>query len=86
MLYNWGVANRKFLKSLTLTGAVYGFAGWVYIVINSEVHPQTLGMQLTHFASWPHEDTFGEVCFAVSIICFFAYQLLRKDANAKQKP
>ena len=69
---------RKIFQALTLTGCVYGFAGWVYIVINAEVHPWTLGWRLTHFASWPHEDTFGEVCFAVSILCFFCYQLLRE--------
>lgn len=61
---------RKFWLLVTLTGTIYGFAGWVYIVINSEVHMQTLHLQLTHFASWPHEDTFGEVCFVVSLIFF----------------
>lgn len=71
---NW----LKFFRALTLTGAVYGFLGWVYIVVNSEVHIETLKMQLTHFAPWPHEDTFGEVCFAISITSFFIYQLLRR--------
>jgi len=70
---------RNFFKALTLTGTIYGFAGWVYIVINSEVHMETLGKQLTHFASWPHEDTFGAICFAVSIICCFAYLLIKDD-------
>jgi len=72
---------RKFWRSVTLTGTIYGFAGWVYIVINSEVHMQTLHLQLTHFASWPHEDTFGEVCFVVSLICFLVYCLLRSDSK-----
>jgi heme O synthase-like polyprenyltransferase len=72
--------NRlKFFRTLTLTGAVYGFFGWVYIVINSEVHMWTLHMQLTHFYKWPHEDTFGEMCFAFSIICFFVYNLIKED-------
>lgn len=70
---------RKIFQSLTLTGFVFGFAGWVYIVINSEVHIETLHMQLTHFASWPHEDTFGAICFATSIICFFVYNLIKDD-------
>lgn len=70
---------REFWQALTLTGTIYGFAGWVYIVINSEVHIETLGKPLTHFASWPHEDTFGEICFLVSIVSFFAYQLLKKN-------
>jgi len=74
---------RRFFQALTLTLFVFGFAGWIYIVINSEVHIQTLGKQLTHFAKWPHEDTFGEMCFAVSFISFFAYQLLRDVPKSK---
>jgi hypothetical protein len=70
---------RRFFQALTLTLFVFGFAGWVYIVINSEVHLYTLHLQLTHFAKWPHEDTFGEMCFAVSFVSFFAYQLLRNE-------
>ena len=78
--YNkYHMTTRRLLQALTLTLLVFSFAGWVYIVINSEVHPWTLHWQLTHFAQWPHEDTFGEICFAVSFISFFAYQLLRDE-------
>lgn len=73
--------NRKLFQSITITGALYGFVGWLYIVINSEVHIQTLGMPLTHFLSWPHEDTFGAICFAISVICFFTYSLIRNDRS-----
>jgi hypothetical protein len=71
--------NLKLWRALTLTGAVYGFFGWVYIVINSEVHPWTLGWPLTHFWVYPHEDTFGAMCFAISIVCFFIYNLIKRD-------
>ena len=77
------MTTRKFFQSLTLTGFVFGFAGWVYIVINSEVHLQTLHLQLTHFASWPHEDTFGEICFLVSLVSFFVYNLIKDDRKHK---
>jgi hypothetical protein len=70
------MSSKKILRALTLTGTVYGFAGWVYIVINQEVHLYTLGKPLTHFASWPHEDTFGAICFLVSLVSFFSYRLL----------
>jgi len=70
---------RKIARSIFLTLAIYGFAGWVYIVLNSEFHVYTLKLQLTHFAKWPHEDTFGEMCFAISLVSFFFYQLLRVD-------
>jgi hypothetical protein len=70
---------RKFFRLLSLTLCVYGFAGWVYIVLNSEIHMQTLGMPLTHFWKYPHEDTFGAICFAVSLISFFVWNLLRQE-------
>ena len=68
--------KRKLALSLTRTLAIYGFAGWAYIALVALVHPVTLGLQLTHFAAFPHEDTFGEVSFALSIVSFFAYNLL----------
>ncbi len=77
------MTRRKLFRVLLLTLWVYGFAGWVYIVINSEVHPQTLGLQLTHFWKYPHEDTFGAICFAVSFISFFAWNLLRDERKSK---
>jgi hypothetical protein len=76
--------GKKFWRAVTLTGTVYGFFGWVYIVINDEVHPYTLGWQLTHFAKWPHEDTFGESCFVISLICFLAYNLMREKSKQDQ--
>lgn len=75
------MSKRKVIQSLALTGIVYGFAGWVYIVINAEVHPWTLGMQLTHFWKYPHEDTFGEICFAVSVVSFFVYNLIKEPVK-----
>jgi len=72
---------RHFLRSLSLTGFVFGLAGWLYIVLNSEVHPWTLPRQLTHFASWPREDTFGEACFAIALVSFFIYQLIKGDPD-----
>jgi hypothetical protein len=68
--------KRRIVLVATRTLALYGFAGWVYIALVALVHPNTLGMQLTHFAKLPHEDTFGEVCFVVSMVSFFIYNLL----------
>ena len=66
----------KTLRALSLTLFVFGLLGWVYIVFNSEIHPVTLAMPLTHFASWPREDTFGATCFAVSMVSFFVWNIL----------
>ena len=69
--------KRRIALEASKTLAVYGFAGWVYIALVALVHPHTLGLQLTHFTSFPHEDTFGETCFVVSLVSFFCYNLLR---------
>jgi len=69
--------KRKVALVTTRTLALYSFAGWVYIVLVALVEPNTLSLRLTHFAMFPHEDTFGEMCFVISFISFFAYSLLR---------
>lgn len=69
--------KRKVAIVTTRTLAIYGFAGWAYIALVALVHPYTLGLQLTHFAPYPHEDTFGEISFAVSLVSYFIYSLLR---------
>ena len=50
--------KRRIALVASLTLALYGFAGWVYIALVALVHPRTLGLQLTHFTKVPHEDTF----------------------------
>lgn len=71
--------SRRIALGASLTLAVYGFAGWIYIALVALVHPRTLGLQLTHFAKYPHEDTFGELCFVISLVNFFVYKLLRSS-------
>jgi hypothetical protein len=71
--------KRGIALGASRTLALYGFAGWVYIALVALVHPRTLGLQLTHFAKLPHEDTFGEICFVISLVSFFVYNLLRSS-------
>jgi hypothetical protein len=68
--------RRRVALVASRTLALYGFAGWAYIALVALVHPYTLRLQLTHFARFPHEDTFGEICFVVSVVSFFIYSLL----------
>jgi hypothetical protein len=67
----------KFIKSFFLTGFIFGLLGWIYIAGNAWFHPESLSWPLTHFLSWPREDTFGAVSFAVSIISFFAWNVVK---------
>jgi len=67
----------KFIKAASFTLFVFGLVGWGYIAVNAWVHPETLSWQLTHFAPWPREDTFGIVSFAVSFVSFFVWNLVK---------
>lgn len=67
----------RVLERVLMVVALYAFAGWAYIALNAVVHPESLGWPLTHLASWPHEDTFGIVCFATSFITALAAAVLR---------
>lgn len=68
---------KKFFQAATFTLFFYGFFGWLYIAGSAHLHPETLAWPLTHFASWPREDTFGAACFAVSFVSLFAYMMIR---------
>ena len=69
----------KILRSLFLTLYVFGLIGWLYIVLSSAIHPETLPMQLTHFLPYPREDTAGIISFFVSFISFFAWNLVKDE-------
>lgn len=69
--------KMRFIHSLSKTLFWFGLFGWVYIAANASTHPETLSLPLTHFASWPREDTFGALCFAVSMISFFVYDFTK---------
>lgn len=68
---------RRIVNALSLSLAVYGFFAWVYVAVVSLASPSTLPQQLTHLASWPRTDTFGEASFVVSFLAFLAYRLSR---------
>ncbi len=70
---------RKIVKAASFTIFIFGLLGWLYIAAVALVHPETLPIQLTHFASWPREDTFGAVSFAVSLISFFIWNLIKDN-------
>jgi len=69
----------KIIRALSLTLFVFGLLGWLYIATVALVHPETLTLQLTHFAPWPREDTFGEVSFVVSFVSFFIWNLVKDN-------
>lgn len=67
------------LRSFFLTLFVFGLLGWMYIAMIAIFHPETLHLPLTHFVDFPREDTFGAACFAISLVSFFIWNLIKKD-------
>lgn len=68
---------KAWVNAIALAIAAYGFAAWVYVAAVAIVLPNTLSWQLTHLASWPRTDTFGEISFVVSFASFIVYRLTR---------
>jgi len=69
----------KIVQAASFTLFIFGLLGWLYIATVALIHPQTLKLQLTHFAPWPREDTFGIVSFAVSFVSFFIWNLVKDN-------
>jgi hypothetical protein len=55
---------------------LFGFAGWAYLATNTITHPDSATRQLTHFATWPNEDTAAAVCIVLSAATFFVLALI----------
>ena len=72
---------RRIFNAVALAVAVYGALSWAYVAAVALVLPQTLPWQLTHLASWPRTDTFGELSFVVSFVAFIAYRLSRRSQS-----
>ena len=70
---------KKIVKAASFTFFIFGLLGWFYIAAIALVHPETLSIQLTHFAPWPREDTFGTVSFLVSFVSFFIWNLVKDN-------
>jgi len=73
----------RFLRALSFTVFVFGFAGWIYIAQNAVHHPETLGLPLTHFLPYPREDTFGAACFGISFFALLTYMYLRDGKQSQ---
>jgi hypothetical protein len=69
--------NQRITESALSVIAVYTFMGWVYVALCALVAPETLQLPLTHLFAWPHEDTFGVICFALSFVSALAWRILR---------
>jgi hypothetical protein len=72
------VPTRRVYNAIFLAVTLYGFAARVYVAATALAQPQTLSWQLTHLATWPRTDTFGELSFVPSFVTFIAYRLTRE--------
>lgn len=69
--------------ALSLTVILHATTGLVYILANFVVHPHTLGLPLTHHASWPSEAQFG---FAAFIAAFLGIRFRRWLLGQREGP
>lgn len=69
----------KALRELSLTIALYGMAGWIYVAACSLAAPNTLALPLTHLLPWLREDTSGVISFVLSFLGFITYRMTRSD-------
>lgn len=69
--------NQRLAESALSVRALYSLLAWVYVAVCALLAPQTLHLPVTHLFTWPHEDTFGVMCFALSSVSALAGQLLR---------
>jgi hypothetical protein len=72
----------RLLPALLRTVRGYGLLVWAYLALNAVTHPETLRMQLTHFAPWPAEGDTAVLCFAASAVAFFVLRLRRSGRSA----
>lgn len=70
--------EKKVVSRVFFTIFFFSLLGGIYVVVNAWVHPNTLGLPLTHFASWPREDTFGIISWIVAFFSFLIWNLERK--------
>jgi hypothetical protein len=61
-------APARAILALLETVRLFGFLCWAYLAANSISHPVTMAMQLTHLATWPHENTVGVGAFIASLV------------------
>jgi hypothetical protein len=69
----------KALAALSLSLAVYGMIGWVYVATCALVAPDTLHLPLTHLLPHLREDTSGVISFIVSFIGFVIYRVVQDN-------
>jgi hypothetical protein len=69
---------RKLIERLSLTIFVFSLLAGIYIMGCAWFHPNTLSLQLTHYAKWPREDNFGVFSLVVSFFSFLIWNLTRE--------
>jgi hypothetical protein len=68
----------RYVRAGVFSLFVFGLAGWLYVSANAVMHPERLNLRLTHFSDWPHQNTFGIICFIISFVALFVYMSLQE--------
>jgi hypothetical protein len=54
----------------------YALLAWLYVAIVAALRPDTLSRPVVHIGYPVRLDTFGEVCFPVSVVAYLAQAVL----------
>ncbi len=69
--------SRGLLDAALRTIVAYALLVWTYLCVNSVTHPQTTGMQFTHFSATPSEGTVAVICFVGATVALFVLRARR---------
>lgn len=73
----------KPLSALLITIAIFGFFGWIYVVVIQITHPDFLTIQLSHWTPWLKTDNFGMISFIVSFFSLLGFLLVEFSFKKK---
>ena len=74
----------KPLSAVLITLAIFGFFGWVYVVVIQVTHPDFLTIQLSHWTPWLRVDNFGMSSFVISFFSVLSFFLVEFSFDKKK--
>jgi hypothetical protein len=77
-------AGERLTVAVSETAAVLSAALVAYLSVNAVTHPQTLGIQATHFASWPTEGTLRVLALVVCAVSVGVLRYIRATSAARR--
>ena len=78
-------ATRRVRTAVLRTVCLYSFFGWLYVAAIAVARPDWLPAPITSWLGGPRRDTFGTLCFAISVVTFVALELDRSRRSGGRR-